>query len=94
MSIPMKHIIRDFQPTDNEDIIRIALSAFNQYKDQYTDWQTFSKNLESMAIQATQGMLGELLVATLNDKVVGAVVYVPPTKTTNFILLGELLSEC
>jgi ribosomal protein S18 acetylase RimI-like enzyme len=69
--------LRDFQSTDAETINHIALSAFKQYEKHYSDWPRFSKNIANMAALAEYA---ELIVATVSNKIVGAVAYAPPGK--------------
>lgn len=75
--VPVNVTIRDFDPDDVESVNAVALAAFSQYQDIYKDWETFSQNISRMASLAEQG---ELIVATREDKVVGAVVYIGPHK--------------
>lgn len=81
MTNQMKYQIRDFQLTDSQAVNRVALSAFNQYENQYSDWPTFSNKIANMASLAEKG---ELIVATVGNNVVGAVVYIPPGKPKGF----------
>src|SRR5690348_12408944 len=69
--------LRDFQSTDAETINHIALSAFKQYEKHYSDWPNFSNKIANMATLAEHA---ELIVATVSNKIVGAVAYVPPEK--------------
>jgi ribosomal protein S18 acetylase RimI-like enzyme len=69
-------LIRDFGPGDAPAVNSIALAAFAQYRDDYADWNAFSKIIGAMATLAASG---ELIVATLDGRVGGAVVYFGPT---------------
>lgn len=73
----MKYSIRNFSLADSNMVNRIAISAFKQYKDHYSDWLIFSKKIENLALLAKDA---ELIVATIEKKIVGAVGYVPPGK--------------
>lgn len=73
----MKYHLRDFQLADSKDINRLALSAFNQYRDQYTDWSIFSNKIANMALLAEHA---EIIVATIGNNIIGAVGYIPPSK--------------
>ena len=80
MSEYIKLCIRDFQLPDSIDIQRVTLGAFKQYKDHYDNWGMFSTKLEELISMAINLRLGELIVATVDKKVVGSVVYVPTEK--------------
>ena len=73
----MSYQIREFQPEDETAVNAVALSAFSEYRQAYSDWSAFSRNIGNMAALATTG---ELLVATIQSRIVGAVVYVGPGK--------------
>lgn len=73
----MRYQLRDFQNNDIESVNNVALIAFTQYKNSYTDWPTFSKKIANMSSLAEQA---ELIVATVDGKIAGAVAYVPPGK--------------
>lgn len=76
----LKYEIRDYQLEDSEMVNHIALKAFAQYENNYSDWPLFSKKIANMASLAEES---ELIVSTIDKKVVGAVVYVPPGKEKN-----------
>jgi ribosomal protein S18 acetylase RimI-like enzyme len=76
----MKYQIRDFQNNDSGLINKISLIAFSQYKNSYTGWLTFSKKIANMSSLAEQA---ELIIATVDEKIAGAVAYVPPGKIKN-----------
>lgn len=67
--------IRDFQPADAPAVNAVALQAFGQFADSYTDWPTFAVNVGRTAALAEQG---ELIVAIQGDEIVGAVAYIGP----------------
>lgn len=67
--------LRNFEAADAEAVSTIALSSFEQFREQYSDWEAFSRNIGNMASLAATG---ELIVATIEDRIVGAVVYVGP----------------
>lgn len=73
----MSYMLRDFKPTDAEAVNALALAAFDQFRSAYADWAVFSRNIGSMASLATAG---ELIVAAVDERIVGAVVYVAPHK--------------
>jgi ribosomal protein S18 acetylase RimI-like enzyme len=68
-------MLRDFQPTDAEAIIRVALAAFAEFEQHYSDWPLFTANVAKMpALTKT----GEIIVAEDDGQIVGAVAYVGP----------------
>lgn len=77
----MKYQIRNFQKNDVELVNKVALIAFTQYENCYTDWPTFSKRIATMSSLAEQA---ELIVATVDEKIAGAVAYIPPGKIKGF----------
>src|SRR5689334_13501848 len=74
---PMAEIahIRDYRHSDAEDVNRIAVSAFGQYRGEYQDWPAMLARLSDMA---SLGTTGELIVAECGDRIVGAVAYFAP----------------
>ena len=72
--------IRNFNTNDSSDVNRIALLAFNQYQQYYKNWEHISKNITNMSALSDQA---ELIVATSDDVIIGAVVYIPPGKPKN-----------
>lgn len=71
----MNYSLRNFTPQDANGINQIALAAFEQFKDYYSNWPTFSQGIGSMANIATQA---ELIVAESANELLGAVGYVGP----------------
>ncbi len=69
--------LRDFQSTDAAAVNGVALAAFDELRHDYNDWPTFSRKIGDMASLAETG---ELIVATVQHKVVGAVTYAGPGK--------------
>jgi ribosomal protein S18 acetylase RimI-like enzyme len=69
----VKYILREFRPDDEAAVNEIALAAFEEYHHHYDDWAAFSRIIGNMASLSESG---ELIVATVQEKVVGAVVYV------------------
>ncbi len=68
--------LRDFCDNDASKINELALVAFEQYKNHYSDWSSFSRALNKFSdLSAT----AEIMVAIDSDnKIMGAVAYVPP----------------
>jgi ribosomal protein S18 acetylase RimI-like enzyme len=67
--------LRDFRPPDAPQVNRLALSAFEQFKTHYSDWPAMAASVARMAALAGNG---EIILAECDDKIMGAVVYVPP----------------
>src|ERR1700682_6156547 len=74
--MPMRDIrIRDYENSDAEDLNRIAVSAFDQYREQYQDWPAMLAGLsKTSALSAT----GEIIVAEFQKQFAGAVAYFGP----------------
>ena len=47
--------IRDYQNSDAEDLNRIAVSAFGQFRDQYQDWPAMLTGLSKTSALGTAG---------------------------------------
>ena len=71
----MNPALRAFKPTDADAVNALALRAFNEFRDAYSDWAAYSRTIGNMASLSTSG---ELIVASDQDRIVGAVVYVGP----------------
>lgn len=69
----VEYKLREFQSGDEAAVNEIAIAAFEEYRDRYDDWAAFSRIIGNMASSSDSG---ELIVATVQEKVVGAVVYV------------------
>lgn len=69
-----KYQIRNFQISDSEAVNRVALAAFAQYENYYDDWHDFANKIANMAALANSG---EIIIASVNEKVIAAVCYVP-----------------
>ena len=70
-------LIRDFHANDSAVVGSVAIAAFTQFRDFYSDWPTFRQRVESMG---SLSETGEIVVATVMDEVVGAVAYIGPGK--------------
>jgi GNAT superfamily N-acetyltransferase len=69
--------IRDYRTSDAEDVNRVAVSAFDQFRDQYRDWPAMLAGLsKTSALSAT----GEVVVAEYQDRFAGAVAYFGPNR--------------
>jgi GNAT superfamily N-acetyltransferase len=74
--MPMTDVrIRDYESSDADDLNRIAVSAFEQFRDQYQDWPAMRARLSNTsALSAT----GEIIVAECQNRFAGAVTYFGP----------------
>lgn len=70
--MPFIHL-REFTPNDALAVNALAVAAFEQFMPAYTDWPIFRAKIEGMSNLAATG---EIIVAELNEKLVGAVAYV------------------
>jgi hypothetical protein len=67
--------IREYENPDAEDLNRLAVSAFSQFRDQYQDWPAMLAGLsQTSALSAT----GEVIVVENQNRLVGAVAYFGP----------------
>lgn len=67
--------IRDFAAGDAEAINRLAVTAFAPFAQHYRDWPAMAVNLAKMSALAENG---EIIVAAVDDRIAGAVAYIPP----------------
>jgi GNAT superfamily N-acetyltransferase len=69
--------IRDYLSTDAENLNRIAVSAFEEFRDQYQDWPAMRAGLsKTSALSAT----GEVIVVESQNRFAGAVTYFGPNR--------------
>lgn len=68
-------MLRDYQPADADAIVRVALAAFAEFEQHYSDWPLFTANVAKMPELAKTG---EIIVAEDCGEIVGAVAYVGP----------------
>jgi ribosomal protein S18 acetylase RimI-like enzyme len=66
------YVIRDFAPDDAAAVNAVALAAFEQFRAEYSDWPAFA---QTIGVTASLADGGELIVATREDRIVGAVAY-------------------
>lgn len=72
---PMR--LRDFERPDTQRINELAVIAFEQFEDAYTDWPVFRSKISMMSgLDGT----GEIIVAERGAEIVGAVAYIGPGK--------------
>jgi ribosomal protein S18 acetylase RimI-like enzyme len=68
-------MLRDYREDDAEAIVRVALAAFAQFEQDYSDWPMFTANVAKMPKLSENG---EIIVAEDDGHIVGAVAYVGP----------------
>ncbi len=66
-------MLRDYRTDDAEAVGRVALAAFAQFEQHYSDWPLFTANVAKMPLLAKAG---EIIVAEDGGQIVGAVAYV------------------
>ena len=67
-------MLRDYRDSDAESIVRVALAAFAEFEQHYSDWPLFTTNVAKMP---QLGKAGEI-IAEDEGAIVGAVAYVGP----------------
>ncbi|WKA27715.1 GNAT family N-acetyltransferase [Bradyrhizobium roseum] len=67
--------LRDYQNADAEDLNRLAVSAFEQFRDHYGDWPAM---LAGLSKTSALSVGGEVIIAELQGKLAGAVAYFRP----------------
>jgi GNAT superfamily N-acetyltransferase len=67
--------LRDYESADAKDLNRIAVSAFDQFRDHYGDWPAMLAGLSKTSALSTSG---EVIIAELQNKFAGAVAYFRP----------------
>ena len=72
--------LRDYQGADAENLNRIAVSAFDQFRDHYDDWPAMRAGLSKTSALSVSGevIIAELQIAERQDKFAGAVAYFGP----------------
>ena len=68
-------MLRDYRDDDAEAIVRVALAAFAEFKQHYSDWPLFTTHVAKIPELARSG---EIIVAENGGHIVGAVAYVGP----------------
>ena len=82
----MSYTIRDFETSDAAAVNRVALAAFEEYRNGYSDWASLAERLASMSDLSETG---EIVVASFGDEILGAVAYVGPNKPKNRMFEAE-----
>jgi ribosomal protein S18 acetylase RimI-like enzyme len=68
-------MLRDYRDDDADAIIRVALAAFAEFEQHYSNWPLFNTHVAKMPELAKTG---EIIVAEDQGRIVGAVAYVGP----------------
>jgi GNAT superfamily N-acetyltransferase len=67
--------LRDYEHADAENLNRIAVAAFDQFRDHYGDWPAMLAGLSKTSDLTASG---EVIIAELQHKPAGAVAYFGP----------------
>jgi len=70
-----RYLIRDFTEADSAEVNAAALAAFSDFKDAIDDWPTMAERVSRMSDLVAHA---ELVVATVDGRVAGAVGYCGP----------------
>jgi GNAT superfamily N-acetyltransferase len=65
--------IRDYRVADAQALNSVALAAFMQFKDDYSDWPAMAASVSGMSDLASNG---EIVLVEINGRAVGGVAYV------------------
>ena len=69
--------IRDYQSSDAENLNRLAVAAFGQFRDHYQDWPAMLAGLSKTSDLSASG---EVIIAELQHAFAGAVAYFGPDR--------------
>lgn len=69
--------LRVFERPDTQRVNKLAVIAFEQFRDAYTEWPVFRSKISTMSGLAD---IGEIIVAGRGAEIVGAVAYIGPGK--------------
>jgi GNAT superfamily N-acetyltransferase len=69
--------IRDYQSSDAENLNRLAVAAFGQFRDHYQDWPAMLAGLSKTSDLSASG---EVIIAELQGEFAGAVAYFGPNR--------------
>jgi len=67
---------RPYRKTDKKQLNRLALEAFAQYQDYYTDWPAIKKIIGNMADLEN---ITEIIVVEESGTIIGGVAFAPPS---------------
>ena len=76
-------VLREFREDDAQEINRLAVTAFEEFSGNYSDWQAVAAFVGKMSDLTKSG---EIVIAEIAGNIVGAVAYIPPhrRKESNF----------
>ena len=69
--------IRDYERSDAENLNRLAVAAFGQFRDHYQDWPAMLAGLSKTSDLSASG---EVIIAELQAEFAGAVAYFGPNR--------------
>jgi len=69
--------IRDYQGSDADNLNRVAIAAFSQFREHYQDWPAM---LASLSKTSDLSASGEVIIAKLQHAFAGAVAYFGPDR--------------
>jgi GNAT superfamily N-acetyltransferase len=69
--------VRDYAAPDADDLNRIAVAAFSQFRDQYQDWPAM---LAGLSKTSDLGASGELIIVECENRPAGGVAYFGPDR--------------
>jgi len=69
--------IRDYQSSDADNLNRLAIAAFSQFRDHYQDWPAMLAGLSNTSALGTSG---EVIIAELQQTFAGSVAYFGPSR--------------
>jgi GNAT superfamily N-acetyltransferase len=69
--------VRDYAASDADDLNRIAVAAFSEFRDQYQDWPAMLASLSKTSDLSTSG---EIIVVECQSRLAGAVAYFGPNR--------------
>jgi GNAT superfamily N-acetyltransferase len=69
--------VRDYAASDADDLNRIAVAAFSQFRDQYQDWPAM---LAGLSKTSDLGASGEIIIAECENRPAGGVAYFGPDR--------------
>ena len=70
-----KATLRVYRQGDAADVDRVALAAFHEFRSHYSDWPAMAASIAQTSKLADSG---EIIVAELEARIIGAVTYVAP----------------
>lgn len=78
--------IRDYAGADAGHVNALGVAAFEEYRDAYSDWPASRENIAAMSSLSD---IGQIVVAQLDEAIVGAVAYIGPHKPKSAMFQSE-----